>query len=121
MFTSTTSLAEFIEWDVRNWSAALDFWLAHTNQDIRTCSALELGSRNGGLSLWMALQGAQVVSSDLELPREVACQLHEARGVSHLIHYEAIDSTCIPYTSQFDIVLFKSMLGAIGNLRGKQG
>jgi hypothetical protein len=45
-------IAEFIEWDVRNWSAALNFWLGHTTQDISQCSALELGSLNGGLSLW---------------------------------------------------------------------
>src|SRR5262245_36141258 len=105
-------LRDFIEWDVGNWSVALDCWLRHTTQNISTCSALELGSRNGGLSLWMASQGARVLSSDVELPTQ-ASQLHKARGVSHLIQYESIDATSIPYTMQFDVILFKSMLGAI--------
>src|SRR5438093_11928226 len=95
-------LADFIEWDVRNWSAALDFWLAHTTQNLSTCSALELGSRNGGLSLWMAQQGARVLSSDVDRPTEAAVQLHRACGVSHLIQYEAIDATSIPYIRKFD-------------------
>jgi SAM-dependent methyltransferase len=117
---TTSNLVDFIEWDLRNWSAALNFWLAHTTQNLGTCSALELGSRNGGLSLWMAVQGARVVSSDVEGPSETAKQLHKARGVSHLIEYEAIDATQIPYASKFDVVLFKSMLGAIGRLGSKQ-
>src|SRR5215813_2521070 len=114
-------LAEFIEWDIRNWSAALDFWLTHTTQNIPGCSALELGSRNGGLSLWMALQGAHVISSDLESPTAAASRLHASRGVSPLIRYEAINASGIPYTSRFDVILFKSMLGAIGGLGGKEG
>jgi len=113
-------LAEFIEWDIRNWSGALDFWLAHTTQNIPLCFALELGSRNGGLSLWMALQGATVVSSDVQLPTQTASRLHQHHQVSHLIRYEAIDATRIPYTSKFDVVLFKSMLGAVGRGGGKQ-
>jgi len=117
----TASPADFIEWDVRNWSAALDFWLAHTTQNISKCDALELGSRNGGLSLWMALQGARVVSSDVALPTETASRSHQARGVSHLIQYEAIDATRIPYTAKFDVVLFKSMLGAVGKFGGRAG
>src|SRR5262245_36085179 len=117
----TATAADFIEWDVRNWSAALDFWLAHTTQNISKCHALELGSRNGGLSLWMALQGARVVSSDVALPPENASRSHQARGVSHLIRYEAIDATSIPYVSQFDVVLFKSMLGAVGKFKGRTG
>jgi SAM-dependent methyltransferase len=87
---------------------------------LRTCLALELGSRNGGLSLWMAFQGARVICSDVERPPEAAARLHQSRGVSRLIQYEAIDATRIPYTSRFDVVLFKSMLGAIGRLGNKQ-
>jgi len=116
----SSTLADFIEWDIRNWSAALDFWLKHTTLNLPACSALELGSRNGGLSLWMALQGARVVCSDVERPTDVAARLHESRGVSQRIEYEAIDAAQIPYTSRFDVVLFKSMLGAIGGSGDKQ-
>src|SRR5687767_12165592 len=107
-----TNTSEFIEWDVRNWSSALDFWRLHTSKNIATCSALELGSRHGGLSLWLALQGARVIASDIDGPSPAAAQLHKGRKVSHLITYESIDATSIPYTEKFDIVLFKSMLGA---------
>jgi SAM-dependent methyltransferase len=98
----------------------LDFWLTHTTQNISTCSAVELGIRNGGLSLWLASQGARVLSSDVDLPTRTAIQLHKAHGVSHLIQYESIDATNIPYTMEFDVVLFKSMLGAVGRQGGKQ-
>ena len=108
------SVREFVEWDVRNWSVALDFWLAHTKQEISACSALEVGSRNGGLSLWLALQGARVLCSDVSTPTENAIQKHEAGGVAHLIDYRSIDATNIPYSNHFDIVLFKSILGALG-------
>lgn len=116
----SAAFAEFIEWDVRNWSAALDFWSVHTSQKISECLALELGSRNGGLSLWMALQGARVLSSDIGPPPEAAMRLHKERGVAHLIEYGSIDATHIPHTMKFDVVMFKSMLGAIGRLGGKQ-
>jgi SAM-dependent methyltransferase len=118
--SAPSPLADFIEWDIRNWSAALDFWLAHTSLDLRECSALELGSRNGGLSLWMALQGARVVCSDVQRPPHTAARLHRSRGVLHLIEYEAIDAIHIPYTSRFDVVLFKSILGAIGRSGDKR-
>jgi SAM-dependent methyltransferase len=108
------SPADFVGWDVRNWSAALDFWLAHTKQKISGCSALEIGSSNGGLSLWLALQGARVVCSDVGPPSENAITRHRASGVSHLIEYRSIDAVQIPYEREFDIVLFKSVLGAVG-------
>src|SRR5262245_56122140 len=74
--TSTPILKDVIEWDVRNWSVALDFWLAHTAQNLLTRSALEIGSRNGGLSLWLALQGARVQATDIGPPTEAALKLH---------------------------------------------
>jgi len=109
-----TDLAEFVEWDVRNWSAALDFWSTHTELDLSRCSALELGSRNGGLSLWLALQGARVVCSDVQAPGPAVRERHQARGASRLMRYESIDATNIPYEDEFDLVVFKSVLGALG-------
>jgi len=114
------SPSDFVEWDVRNWSVALDFWLAHSKQCLSGCTALEVGSRNGGLSLWLALQGARVICSDVRGPTEKAMLQHRANGVSHLVEYQAIDATSIPYTEQFDIILFKSVLGGIGSQGGKE-
>jgi SAM-dependent methyltransferase len=112
-------LAEFIEWDVCNWSKALSYWTRHTKINFTNCSALELGARNGGLSLWLALQGARVVCSDIDTPGDSARMLHDSRGVSHLIRYESIDMTSIPYENEFDIIVFKSVLGPVGRLGGK--
>lgn len=114
------ALADVIEWDVRNWSRALRFWKRHSSLDISRCRALEIGSRGGGLSLWLALQGAHVVCSDVKGPNERAVEKHARYGVSRLITYECIDARDIPYANQFDLVVFKSVLGALGS-REDQG
>jgi SAM-dependent methyltransferase len=110
-------LLNFVEWDVRNWSVALDFWLANSRQNLENCTALEIGTNFGGLSLWLASKGARVVCSDVNRIRDEAVQRHKAGGVSHLIEYQPINATDIPYTEHFDIIVFKSVLGApeIGN------
>jgi len=112
--------ADFIGWDVRNWSSALKFWLAHSTQQISNCSALELGSGNGGLSLWLAQQGARVVCSDITPESSSVRELHVDRGFERSIRYDRISATDIPYTNEFDIVLFKSVLGYIGIYGGKE-
>src|SRR5438552_16058119 len=94
--STSLRMSDFVEWDVRNWSPALDFWLTHTKQSLRGCSALELGSQNGGLSLWLAQHGARVVCSDIGPPNDKAVQQHQAAGVSHLIEYRSIDALQIP-------------------------
>lgn len=106
-------LAEFVEWDTQNWSAALAFWRRHSTLDLAGCSALEIGSRHGGLTLWLALQGAHVVCSDVRGASERAIQKHAAAGVADRIRYECIDARCIPYVEHFDLVVFKSVLGAV--------
>lgn len=113
--SADVSLAEFIEWDVRNWSASLDYWKKHSRQDLSQCSALEIGSGYGGLSIWMAMQGARVTCSDVNGPLDEAVNKHVAKGVSNLFKYESLDATDIPYTNKFDVVFFKSMLGAINS------
>jgi SAM-dependent methyltransferase len=106
--------ADFIEWDVRNWSRALPFWKAHSSQDLSRASILEIGCGSGGISLWLAGQeGARVTCSDIHGPQSVAVDKHNARGVSSLINYEALDATAIPYEEKFDVIVFKSMLGGI--------
>ena len=52
--------------------------------------------------------------SDLRSPTEKAVQTHKEWGVSHLIEYRSIDATDVPFTDEFDLVLFKSVLGGIG-------
>ena len=109
------TLRDVLEWDIRNWSIALRFWRQHSSLDFSKCSALEVGSRGGGLSLWLALQGARVVCSDISAPAATAVRKHERYGVSHLVTYERIDALDIPYANHFDVVVFKSVLGAVAS------
>ncbi|MDT7602386.1 MAG: hypothetical protein QOF61_383 [Acidobacteriota bacterium] len=115
-----SNLADFVEWDLSNWSPALDFWLQSTSLDLSNSLALELGAGLGGLSLWLALHGARVVCTDLHGATAEARALHRKYNVQHLITYRAIDATHIPYAEQFDIVLFKSVLGDVGRGRRRE-
>lgn len=106
---------KYVEWDVRNWSIALDFWLANSTKKLSECKVLEIGANFGGLSLWFASKGAKVVSSDFQGGqgiRKEAAELHKANGLMHLIEHKAIHFLDIPYTEEFDIVVFKSVIGA---------
>ena len=107
-------ISDIIEWDVVNWSRALDFWEKNTQLDLTTASGIELGSRHGGLSLWLALKGAHVKCTDLDGPTELAVEKHKRYAVAHLIDYEAMDATNIPFSEKFDLIIFKSMLGQVG-------
>ena len=90
------------------------FWLANTSLDLSKYLALDLGSRNGGLSLFLALRGSQVVCSDLNGPSDNVKKLHQKHSVSSLVSYAAVNVTSIPYPDlYFDVVVFKSVLGAL--------
>lgn len=76
---------------------------------------LDLGGKDGGLSLWLALKGNRVICSDLKSPEDIASKLHSKYEYSGTISYEAIDATNIPYKEKFDTIVFKSILGGIGS------
>jgi SAM-dependent methyltransferase len=104
-----------IEWDVMNWWCAAQFWEDRIPVDLSGTSSLEIGSRAGGLSLWLARKNSQVTCSDKETPEPHVAAFHREWGVSNRIRYESIDATNIPYENEFDIVIFKSVLGAVGS------
>ncbi|MCL2632270.1 MAG: class I SAM-dependent methyltransferase [Coriobacteriia bacterium] len=129
MAYSREKLVEYLQWDIATWQQALFLWdktldgfsatddslgsdaLAHR----RGLRALELGARDGGLSLWLADRGASVVCSDLEGPSEQAIALHAKYNRLSQIEHRAVDATAIDEPDEsFDIVLFKSILGGIG-------
>ena len=112
--TDKSVVSDCIQWDVHNWSKALSFWEKNVELDNKGLTCLELGSRRGGLSLWLAMKGNHVVCSDLNSPEQMASILHKKYSLPGKIEYEAIDATKIPYENHFDIVIFKSILGGIG-------
>jgi ubiquinone/menaquinone biosynthesis C-methylase UbiE len=78
--------------------------------------ALEVGGRRGSLSLMLAEEyGMKVICSDLDNPKINAEILHQKHETDHKIEYEAVD--CMKMTfkdNSFDIVIFKSVIGALG-------
>jgi 2-polyprenyl-3-methyl-5-hydroxy-6-metoxy-1,4-benzoquinol methylase len=108
------ALSKYVEWDVRNWALALDFWRAHSRKNLAACRVLEIGTDYGGLTLWFAEQGARVVCSDLYGVRREAVEVHERSGLMERIEHRRIDASDIPHAGEFDVVVFKSVLGGIG-------
>lgn len=115
-----TEISDIMEWDVKSWSPSLDFWSRESSLNMSGINGLEVGSRNGGLSLWLARQGCHVVCSDVNGPTDKARELHTRYGLSGLVEYSNIDATNIPYEDNyFDVVVFKSVLGSIGGNNNK--
>lgn len=108
-------LNDIISWDVANWSRALSYWEENSDLNNGALHCLELGSRRGGLSLWLALKGHTVICSDLHLPEEEAMEIHKKYDCRSLISYEKVDATTIPYENTFDVIIFKSSLGGISS------
>jgi SAM-dependent methyltransferase len=100
--------------DVQNWSVALGYWQSQTSLPTLAVDALEIGSRHGGISLWLATQGANVLCTDLDGPTMEARRKHERYGVADRVRYASVDAVAIAHASEFDIVTFKSVLGGVG-------
>ncbi len=106
-------IREVIEWDVGSWKRALPLWERWAG-DLTGARVLDIGSRNGGLSLYFALRGCKVVCSDRNGPPEKAMTLHRKHGVCQNMCYRTIDATQIDCPDgEFDVVCFKSVLGGI--------
>jgi SAM-dependent methyltransferase len=113
---------DIIQWDIKSWSKSLRYWENAVDWN-KIENVLELGSREGGLSLWLALKGKNIVCSDINNSSIKAQPLHTKYGVSEKITYEDIDATTIPYKNHFDLIIFKSMvtvIGRNGNMRKQQ-
>lgn len=105
---------DYIEWDIANWSKSLTYWIDNSHVNLQGSRALELGGRHGGLSLWLAQQGASVVCTDLTGPSELAREKHRKFGVENRIEYASANALDLSYQDEFDLVIFKSILGGIG-------
>lgn len=108
------TIKDIIEWDIYNWSRALSFWESFELNISEGKTVLEIGSRNGGLSLYGALRGANVICSDLDGPSSEAKKKHLSYKLNDKVSYKKINGLNINYSSHFDAILFKSVLGGIG-------
>lgn len=103
---------DILQWDVANWATAIRYWDKNVVwQKVETC--LEIGGRQGGLSLWLALKDKKVISSDFEKSKLNAEPLHKKYKLENKIHYQDINALDIPYENHFDVIVFKSVVGGI--------
>ncbi len=116
-------MADIVGWDVRTWSQAVDCWeraLAgyggERSGPMRPLDVLEVGAGPAGPSLWLALKGHRVVTSNLGDTAALARPLHERYGVADRVEYRDLDLLAgLPYREAFDVVVFKSVLGGFGD------
>ena len=107
-------LHDILQWEVRTWSRALPLWEEHLPGH-RPLRALGIGEREGGLSLWLASKGIDVVCTDLRPFPETTQAMHRRYGQEGRITYAQADATALVFPDgSFDIVFFKSVIGALG-------
>ncbi len=107
------SLKDVFQWEVRSWSRALPVW--ERSLPARG-NALGIGEREGGLSLWLASRGFNVTCTDLNAFPQETKALHERYGVNERVTYALADATALPFPDgSFDVVVFKSVIGALGS------
>lgn len=113
-------IKEIISWDVTTWKKALYYWERHMQTDISPKYCLDIGAREGGLSLWLAMKGHHVLCSDIQDTQSRARVLHQRHTFSGKIDYQDINACELTYSNTFDIIIFKSVLGAIGSHENKE-
>ena len=128
---------DIFDWDVPTWSRAIEIWEKEIDGE-KHC--LEIGANKGGLSLWLALNGHNVLCTDLDNPKERAEPIHSKHQVDHLINYAALDILDLAMLAEqshpdnlslaqlgrsravktadlsldlYDLIIFKSILGGI--------
>ncbi len=105
-----------LEWDIDSWRPALRCWEQRVAGESFE-RGLEIGARDGGVSLWLSERCAEVVCSDVG-PMDGARTSHASQGVTN-ITYQEIDARAIPYREAFDVIAFKSVIGAVGGIGGE--
>lgn len=107
-------IKDSIQWDISNWVKSISFWEQVLNKKIKNLKALELGcGENGGLSLWLAYKGYNVVCSGYGSDLDTAKKIHKQYNLKGQIEYCQIDAKSIPAENLYDIICFKSVLGGI--------
>lgn len=117
IFANKPTAADYLQWDIFVWSKALTFWTELLEKkNIKTGLALEIGSKDGGLSLYLANEFKfNVICSDINGPSEKAKELHKKFSSDTRIEYKNSNALDLNFEdSSFDLVIFKSVLGSIG-------
>ncbi|KAB2907677.1 MAG: class I SAM-dependent methyltransferase [Ignavibacteriales bacterium] len=106
-------ITDVIDWDVVNWRKCLPFF-EKDNFCFAGKKALAIGEKDGGLSLWLAAKGSSVISTDLNGVSDRAKEKHAAYHLQDKIKYSEQNILSLNYPDEtFDIVIFKSVLGAL--------
>jgi SAM-dependent methyltransferase len=108
-------MKDLVGWDVRTWSAAFEFWQRVVPEAPPALDCLEIGAGPGGPSLWLALQGHRVLCTNQAMTVEIASPLHERYEYPGTITYQTLDARDLPFDAEFDLVVFKSVLGGVGD------
>lgn len=117
---NNTALKDIIQWDIKNWSRCLPYWEQFIDHD-QPKKVLALGEREGGLSLYFALNGHDVICSDFNPMPDSTKELHEQYKVADRISCKNINMTSIDLPDEsVDIVVFKSVLGALGDAKDQE-
>lgn len=113
-------LSDIIQWDIKNWSKCLTYWNQYIDHQ-KPQKVLALGEREGGMSLYFAMKGHDVICSDYNPMPDTTVDLHKRYQVSDQITYQKIDMKSIDLPDEsVDMVVFKSVLGALGNAEDQQ-
>jgi ubiquinone/menaquinone biosynthesis C-methylase UbiE len=117
-------LKYYFEWDVKIWSNAIYIWRESLDKlpPSKKKLALEIGGRNGGLSYFLANEyNCSVICSDLKNPIDTAKPLHLSYNAKLNITYAEENCLNLSYEDNtFDIIIFKSVLGALGDQKKQQ-
>ncbi len=97
------------------WIPAFEFAVSGLPVNIKGFNVIEIGAGRGGLSLYFAKRGCNVLCSDINSNLVVAAEKsHQPYKFPGEISYETLDILHNNLADEtFDIVCFKSMLGAI--------
>ncbi|MCX7953886.1 MAG: class I SAM-dependent methyltransferase [Bacteroidales bacterium] len=109
-------IKDIFQWDVDNWSKVLDHWKKYLPNDVSNFKVLEIGARNGGLSLLFSILGVkEILCTDVSIDYLIeAKKLHSSYNLKN-IFYEELDALNINYQNYFDIITFKSVVGGVSS------
>ena len=119
MIKEAPPLKDILNWDISNMTETLTFWDHRLSFIQGQLNCLELGSDDGGISLWLATKGHKVICSSEQAETQRVRDMHAKYGVSHLITYRVIDPVEIPYDNELDLIIFKNILGKKGIQNGQ--